>query len=145
MTLTLKAQTILSQSGMNGKEEKMRNWNIQKHWDYKLVEQVLDYMDFELLVTKNESGDIVLKLHDLQGANLRNIENEEFETLDEVMARLDGAYCDDYFRNDLYGTFNLECDTDEEAVNTLLRLPEEETKEYSWDINAVRLFAQMWD
>ena len=119
--------------------------NMNKYWDYKIVEEVLDFMDFELLVSKNEEGQIVLKLHDLQGANLADIESEQFETFDEVMGRLDGAYCDDYFRNDLYESFNLECDTDEEAVNTLLRLPEEETEEYMWDINAVRLFSGMWE
>lgn len=125
-----------------------KHWNLQKHWDYKLAEQVLDFMDFELLVSKNEDNETILKLHDLQGRNLANIESEEFYTIDEVMGRLDGAYATDYFETDLCERFEDdlgEWQTWEDIVNTLLALPEDKINHYLWDINVLGLFSGMWE
>ena len=54
-------------------------------------EKYIDYLDFNLKVEEN-----LFKLEDRQGGNLGDIESERFESLGEVLGRLDG-YTDDAF------------------------------------------------
>lgn len=57
------------------------------------VHQILDAEDFALDVEEISDGDmttaLVFKLEDMQGGNLNNIEEEEFDTLASVIDRLD--------------------------------------------------------
>lgn len=126
----------------------MREHVMRTYWDDKIVEEVLDYMEFELLISKNEDGELVLKLHDLQGANLADIESEEFEDFDSLMGRLSGAYCDDYILDPLLDEFEDEIDEWEDCrdlVKQILNLPYERIKNNLWDINVLGLFAEIYE
>ena len=43
-----------------------------------LFEQLMDLYEFRVHIETNEDGEEILKLEDLQGGNLGNIESEEF-------------------------------------------------------------------
>lgn len=125
----------------------MREYIMRTYWDYKIVEEVLDDMEFELLISKNEDGEMVLKLRDLQGANLADIESEEFEDFDSLMGRLSGAYCDDYFLEPILEEFN-EIDEWEDCADLyhqLMNLPHERIKDWLWTINVLGLFAEVYE
>lgn len=122
--------------------------NMRTYWDYKVVEEVLDLMEFELLVSKNEDGDLILKLHDLQGANLGDIESEEFDDLNQVMDRLSGAYCTDYIEEPLCEEFENEIEDWENYIdlyNQIMNLSYERRKNNMWDINVLGLFGYVYD
>lgn len=124
------------------------NYTWKYYWEYKFALEVLESMDFELMVSKNENGELILKLHDTLGRNLAGIEKEEFETIDDVMGRLDGAYCQDYFETDLRESYEEEtqdCETYEDVVNALLELPLYRIEYRLWEINALALFSGMYD
>lgn len=113
------------------------------YWDYKTVEEVLDLMDFELLVSVDEEGEPCLKLHDLQGANLADIESEEFYDFASLMDRLSGAYLQDYILSGIeeeFGERLSDWATYDELCNQLLALPECEIEHWLWDINVIQLF-----
>lgn len=125
----------------------MREHIMRTYWDYKIVEEVLDDMEFELLISKNEDGETILKLRDLQGANLADIESEEFEDFDSLMGRLSGAYCDDYFLEPILEEFN-EIDEWEDCADLyhqLMNLPHERIKDWLWTINVLGLFAEVYE
>ena len=125
----------------------MREYIMRTYWDYKIVEEVLEYMDFELLISKNEDGETVLKLHDLQGANLADIESEEFEDFDSLMGRLSGSYFDDYYLETILEEFN-EIDEWEDCADLyrqLMNLPYERIKGWLWTINVLGLFAEVYE
>ena len=56
---------------------------------------IISLEEFSLATKTNDNGDRVFVLYDFQGANLGNIENEEFYTLGAVLDRLD-IYHRDY-------------------------------------------------
>lgn len=123
-------------------------YTVRKYWDYKIVEEVLDDMEFELLVSENEDGDLVLKVHDLQGGNLGNIESEEFADFDELMGRFSGAYCNDYFEQPILEEFDKEIDYWDDyvdLVNQLMNLPKERINGWEWMINVLGLFGDVYD
>lgn len=76
------------------KEENLKEDISTEDLDKKFID-LLHEMDFELV--KNDDG--TYGLHDLQGANLGDIESEKFETAWDIMDRLSGAYINDYFLN----------------------------------------------
>lgn len=111
------------------------------YWDYKAVEEVLDFMDFELLVGRNENDEIVLKVRDLQGANLGDIESDEFYDFVDLMDRFD-IYYKDYFEDSLLEEFESQIgdwNTYSELYTELCKLPPEETEHYAWDIQVIGL------
>ena len=69
--------------------------NMIKYWDYKTVEEVLRTMDFTLLVSKNEDGELVLKLKD--DLDMIDFSKEEFIDFDNLMGRLAETYCQEYY------------------------------------------------
>lgn len=114
------------------------------YWDYKSVEEVLDYMEFELLISTDEEGETCLKLHDLQGANLSNIEDETFYDFAEVMDRLSGGYLEDYYISPTLEEFQDRLEdwsSLDDLCSQLLSLPECEIEDWLWDINIIQLFS----
>ncbi len=72
---------------------------------YDVIEQLLDYVEFELWVAPDG-----LHLVDTQRANLGGIEQEVFATLDEVVERL-STYINDYIIRGIEEEFDYECDS----------------------------------
>lgn len=65
------------------------------------IDKLLQYIyECEFDVYINEEGK--LQLIDLQKANLGNIEEETFETIQDVCERLEGSYFKDYHCIELY-------------------------------------------
>lgn len=54
--------------------------------------------DMEFKLVKNDNG--TFSLQDMQGANLGDIESEEFTSAKEILDRLEGSYIHDYFLGD---------------------------------------------
>lgn len=126
----------------------MENYIMRTYWDYKIVNEVLDYMEFELLISKNEDGETILKLHDLTGANLADIESEEFTDFEDVMARLSGAYCKDYFEDSLVEEFENEIQDwvdYSDFYKQIMNLPYDRIKNCLWHINVLGLFGYVYD
>ena len=125
----------------------MKKHITRTYWDYKIVEEVLDDMDFELVVSEDEEGNIFLKVHDLQGANLGDIESDEYENFDDLMDRFDMYYWDYYitpiseeFENEI-GDWN----NYEELYNEVIKLPYERIKDWEWTINVLGLVAKVYE
>ena len=72
---------------------KWRVFELEKIND-DLKKELIEEFDFEIK-TVEKNGETLYKLVDLQGANLGDIESEEFNDLDEIIYRLEG-YWDDY-------------------------------------------------
>lgn len=120
--------------------------NMIKYWDYKTVEEVLRTMDFTLLVSKNEDGELVLKLKD--DLNMIDFSEEEFTDFDSLMRRLAGTYCQEYYEQYLLEEFKNEIgewETYKDLYNQLMDLPIERTKWWLWDINILGLFGEVYD
>lgn len=62
--------------------------------------QLLEAYEFELYTKTNKENKKVFMLNDMQGGNLGGIEQEEFETLEDIMERLD-IYHEDYIYRSL--------------------------------------------
>lgn len=118
-----------------------RNWN-RDYWDYKNIEEFIDSMDFEILVEYNPDEEKnMLRLHDLQVANLGGIEEDWFNDFDEVVCRMD-IYINDYFLYPVEEEFGLEdWSTLSELYNQLINLPKERTKDWTWTIDMIGLIA----
>ena len=54
---------------------------------------LIETLDFEVIKTKSEE-DIIYKLIDITGANLGNIEDEEFYTVEQMVDRLENYWLD---------------------------------------------------
>lgn len=120
--------------------------NMIKYWDYKTVEEVLRTMDFTLLVSKNEDGELVLKLKD--DLDTIDFSKEEFIDFDNLMGRLAGTYCEEYYEQYLLEEFENEIgewETYKDLYNQLMELPIERTKDWLWDINILGLFGKVYD
>ena len=120
--------------------------NMIKYWDYKTVEEVLRTMDFTLLVSKNEDGELVLKLKD--DLDMIDFSKEEFIDFDNLMGRLAETYCQEYYEIYLVEEFKNEIgewETYKDLYNQLMDLPIERTKEWLWDINILGLFGRVYD
>ena len=73
---------------------------MEKKYKEKVVdffEQILKIYDFKLVVNVDKN---IFKLQDIQNGNLGGIEQEEFETLEDIMERLD-IYHEDYIYRSL--------------------------------------------
>ena len=66
----------------------------------KFLLELLDLYEFELWVDTNSNSEKIFRLNDLQGANWSWIENDEFNTLADVIERLDSPH-NDYIYNSL--------------------------------------------
>lgn len=125
----------------------MENYIMRTYWDYKTVLEVLEIMEFELVVSKNEDGKLVLKLIDWQ-AHLSSIEDEEFVDFDDLMSRLSGVFCYDYFECWITEEFENEIGDWKDYTdlyNQLMALPYERIKDWLWDINILGLFGYVYD
>ena len=112
------------------------------YWDYKNILEFVNDCDFDLYVEYNEDeGRYVLRLEDLQGANLGDIESDEFHTFEEVVDRM-SVYIDDYFIRPVEEEFGDEIEdwnTIADLYNELTKLPKERTKSWSWTIDMIGL------
>ena len=125
----------------------MKHYVWKTYWDYKMVEEVLDDMEFELLVSTSEDGTMILKVHDLQGANLGDIESDEFENFDDLMDRFD-IYYRDYYEDPICEEFGDEIGdwtTYEDLYNELMKLPQNRIEDWEWTINVLGLIAGVYD
>ena len=66
----------------------------------KFLRQILEVYDFQIMIDINEKSEKVFKLIDIQKGNLGGIEQEEFNTLLDVMNRLN-IYHQDYIYKSL--------------------------------------------
>ena len=64
------------------------------------LKEFLHEFDFDVYKMKNANGETIYKLVDDQGANLGNIESEEFHSVDDIVDRLD-IYYNDYLIEDV--------------------------------------------
>lgn len=125
----------------------MKHYVWKTYWDYKMVEEVLDDMEFELLVSTSEDGTTILKVRDLQGANLGDIESDEFENFDDLMDRFD-IYYTNYFEEPICEEFENEIgdwNNYVELYNELMKLPCDRIKGWEWSINVLGLIAGVYD
>ena len=84
--------TMAIKKGGKQIKEDMKN---QNKWE-KLFDEYIDMIEFRL--EKDKKGKF--HLHDLQGANLGDIESDSFDNADEVLDRL-GVYHEDYIIRDI--------------------------------------------
>ena len=114
----------------------------KSYWDYKNIDDFIDSMDFEILVEYNPDEEKnMLRLHDLQGANLGGIEEEWFANFEQVVDRM-GVYIDDYFIRPIEEEFDDEIgdwNTFSELYNQLINLPKERKRDWEWTINIIGL------
>lgn len=66
-----------------------------KVYNTKLFEYLMNLYEFSFYKTENEDGETVLKVTDKQGANLGDIESEEFKDFAEILNRME-TYHNDY-------------------------------------------------
>ena len=81
------------------------------------LREFLRHFDFDYEIVENEYGEKVIKLIDLQGVNLRDIETEEFYSSLEVVDRLD-IYYHDYIYEAICSEYGYK---GEENYNELLK------------------------
>lgn len=114
------------------------------YWDYKNIDDFIDSMDFEIRVEYNPDEEKnMLRLHDLQGANLGGIEEEWFADFEEVVDRMD-VYIDDYFIRPVEEEFGDEIEdwnVLSELYNQLIDLPKERTHGWEWTIDMIGLIS----
>lgn len=73
-------------------EETFEFENIEDIISQKKEMEVINACDFDVITNEN----LKLQLIDLQGGNLANIEEEEFQNLTEILNRLESSYLHDY-------------------------------------------------
>ena len=116
----------------------------KEYWDYKNIDDFVDSMDFEIRVEYNPDEEKnMLRLHDLQGANLGGIEEEWFADFEEVVDRM-GVYIDDYFIRPVEEEFDDEIEdwnVLSELYNQLIDLPKERTRGWEWTIDMIGLIS----
>ena len=114
------------------------------YWDYKNIDYFVDSMDFGILVEYNpDEKKNMLRLHDLQGANLGGIEEEWFADFEEVVDRMD-IYIDDYFIRPVEEEFGDEIEdwnVLSELYNQLIDLPKERKHGWEWTIDMIGLIS----
>ncbi len=114
------------------------------YWDYENILEFVNDCDFDLLVEYDEDEErYVLRLEDLQGANLGNIESDRFHSFEEVVDRMT-VYVDDYFIRPIEEEFENEIEdwnTLIDLYNQLVNLPKERIKGWEWTIDMVGLIA----
>lgn len=97
----------------------------------QLFDEWLELVEFALIKHKDGWG-----LHDIQGGNIGNIENDRFETATQILERMD-LYVDDYIIRGLEEDLDMEFSPDisAEVWQTL----KDEYPEYSWVIDIVNM------
>lgn len=108
--------------------------NKQQNNYEKLFDSFLDLTEFSLI--KYEDG---FGLNDITGANLGDIEDDRFETAEQIFERM-SVYIDDYIDEDLCNVWVDELEHDpSEIPNTLEGWLDhkEELKEYQYEIDLI--------
>lgn len=114
----------------------------EKVWATQIFEQLMDLYEFRFYKAKNEDGETILKLEDLQGANLGDIESEEFRDFGEIIDRMD-AYHNDYIVECLESVVDeeltdIECEwANWEELYDICMQNIERLQDYKFDISAL--------
>lgn len=95
--------------------------NRNKYIVVKFFSELLDLYEFELLIDTNSNSENIFRLKDLQGANWSSIEQDEFDTLADIVERLDSVH-NDYIYKSL-----------EERIDAKENIPRND-----WDLTAKR-------
>lgn len=109
-----------------------------------LFEQLMDLYEFRVYKEKNEDRQEILKVQDLQGGNLGDIESEEFADYCEILERME-AYHNDYIVRAIDECLNYYCKKEArewqtwEDLLTIAKDNFEELMECEWDIKAMEL------
>ena len=109
-----------------------------------LFEELMDLYEFRVYKETNEDGEEILKVHDLQGGNLGDIESEEFDDYCAIIERME-AYHNDYIIRAIDECIDYYCtkETREWATwEDLLKIAKdnfEELMECEWDIKVMEL------
>lgn len=105
----------------------------QNKWE-KLFDSFLDLTEFSLI--KHEDG---FGLEDRQGANLGDIEDDRFETAEQIFERM-SIYIDDYIDEDLCNVWvdelGFSCDDIPDTLEDWLD-HKEELKKYQYEIDLI--------
>ena len=108
----------------------------------KLFCSFLDLTEFSLI--KYEDG---FGLEDRQGANLGDIEDDRFETAEQIFERM-SIYIDDYIDEDLcdvwVGELGFSCDEIPDTIEGWLD-HKEELKDYQYEIDLIDMICNHYD
>lgn len=66
-----------------------------KQYYIDLFKELMELYEFRVYKATNENGDEILKVYDLQGGNLGDIESDEFNDCYDILERME-CYHDDY-------------------------------------------------
>lgn len=108
----------------------------------KLFDSFLDLTEFSLI--KYEDG---FGLEDRQGANLGNIEDDRFETAEQIFERM-SVYIDDYIDEDLCNVWVDELGFSPDDIPDMLEGwldHKEELKEYQYEIDLIDMICNHYD
>ena len=109
-----------------------------------IFKELMDLYEFRVHIDTNEDGEEILKLVDLQGGNLGDIESEEFNDFYEILERME-AYHNDYIIEALAECVDYYCPNEQREWATWEELMEivkdnfEELMECAWDIKVLEL------
>jgi hypothetical protein len=107
------------------------NWNDNNEIANTFFE-ILNTCEFKLEKVNNE-----YHLHDLQGANLGDIEDDTFEKTRQVIERID-TYINDYFANDLQECLDIEEYGDyEDLLQQAIPLNKQTDGEFDFDLKVL--------
>ena len=113
----------------------------QNKWE-KLFDSFLDLTEFSLI--KYEDG---FGLEDHQGANLGDIEDDRFETAEQIFERM-SVYIDDYIDEDLCNVWvdelGFSCDDIPDTLESWLDY-KEELKEYQYEIDLIDMICNHYN
>ena len=108
----------------------------------KLFDSFLDLTEFSLI--KYEDG---FGLEDRQGANLGDIEDDRFETAEQIFERM-SVYIDDYIDEDLCNVWVDELGFNPDDIPDMLEGwldHKEELKEYQYEIDLIDMICNHYD
>lgn len=108
----------------------------------KLFDSFLDLTEFSLI--KYEDG---FGLEDRQGANLGDIEDDRFETAEQIFERM-SVYIDDYIDEDLCNVWVDELGFSADDIPDMLEGwldHKEELKEYQYEIDLIDMICNHYD
>ena len=108
----------------------------------KLFDSFLDLTEFSLIKYKDGFG-----LEDRQGANLGGIEDDRFETAEQIFERM-SVYIDDYIDEDLCNVWVDELGFNPDDIPDMLEGwldHKEELKEYQYEIDLIDMICNHYD
>lgn len=112
-----------------------------KQYYRDLFNELIEQYEFEIVKTKDEDGNDCLKLKDLQGGNLGNIEDRKYNDYAEILDDLD-TYHNDYLVKYVSDCVYEYCDTDatwQDLVNAYFEHIDEFDGDCEWEARMLDL------